>query len=48
MLTEREARALLAKLSAHYGEPVRPAREHEQVRARVGLIELGDLRVYAI
>lgn len=47
MLTEREARALLAKLSAHYGEPVRPAHEHELVRTRVGLIELGDLRVDA-
>jgi len=42
-MTESEARALLAKLSAHYGEPVRPAREHELMRARMGLIDCGEL-----
>ena len=44
-MTESEARALLAKLSAHYGEPVRPAREHELMRARMGFIEHGELRI---
>ena len=44
-MTESEARALLARLSAHFGEPVRPAREHEQVRARCQLIDLGALRI---
>src|ERR1700674_867247 len=44
-MTESEARALLARLSAYFGEPVRPAREHERGRARVQLIELDGLRI---
>ena len=44
-MTESEARVLLARLSAHFGEPVRPAREHEQVRARAELIDLGTLHI---